>query len=89
MLTAYAKLTRQFSAKSGHRSEDAWTEIDWLPDETKASRLPHSQALWLVEELRARTQDVRYEAVRDEVGEANLPPHGLNNWLVKRTENPT
>jgi hypothetical protein len=84
MLTSYAKLTRQFLAKSEHRSEDSWTDIDWLPDETKASRLPHSQALWLIEELRARTQGVRYEAARDKTGEANLPPYGPDNWIVKR-----
>jgi hypothetical protein len=90
MNPAYAQLVGHFTASTERFvQESAWVGLNWHASEKPATRLPKHEADSLVQELEVREPGPTYEAVRDSTGEANLPPYGLDNWIVKRTGNPT
>jgi hypothetical protein len=89
MALAYGQLVGYFTANPERMLErSGWKEIRWHKTEKKATRLAYSEALSLVKELEARQPGPVYLAVRDENAEDNVPPYGLDNFVVKRIEKP-
>ena len=64
----------------------SWLDSDWVETAREATKLPAPQAQNLAHEFETREPGPTYTTERDENGGANLPPYGLNNFVVRRTK---
>jgi hypothetical protein len=85
--TMYAQLMGKYSFEpEPYVASTAWKDLNWVDAVQKATRLPYAEAVKLSEEITIRQPGHNYVVERDEHGEANLPPYGLDNFVVRREE---
>jgi hypothetical protein len=85
----YAQLVGKFSFNpEKHVASTGWTDLNWVDAPQKATKLSHEHAVRLSEELVIKQPGRQYFVERDQAGEANLPPYGLDNFVVRREETP-
>lgn len=77
----FAKVTVKYQHGKG-----SWKECTWVTNPDEATKLFEAQAIELIEQLRESPPGYSYTYQRDAQGEANRPPHGLNNFVVKRAQ---
>ena len=82
----YAKLQHFFQHATENRFIAAfgWQQCNWVDTAGQASKFPHESALQLADELAKNEPGYRYVVERDDNGTANLPPYGLDNFVVRR-----
>jgi len=84
----YVRETReffQFPSPNSYIQSSGWKECKWVATLQEATKLPYDSAIQLIEELKARSPGHQHVAERDEHSEANVPPYGLDNFVVRRT----
>jgi len=62
-----------------------WRECSWADTTRGATKLSIDEAERLISQLNERQPGSVYVAERDENGEANVPPYGLDNFVVRRS----
>jgi hypothetical protein len=84
----FAKLTGLAHVESGSRFVEAitWTNLTWVETAREASKFSRQQAEQLASELSAREPGPEYTVERDENGESNQPPYGLDNFVVRKAD---
>ena len=82
----FAKLTGLAHVESGNRfiQTITWTNLEWVETTREASKFSPQKADQLVSELDAKEPGPKYTIERDETGESNLPPYGLDNFVVRK-----
>ena len=84
----FAKLNNLATFQTGDRFVESfsWMTCTWVETAREATKLPPQQAEQLVGELETREPGPQYTIERDEHGESNQPPHGLDNFVVRRAD---
>ena len=82
----FAKLTgyAQTPTESRFIAIQMWTQLTWVETALAATKLSPRNAEQLVSELETREPGPEYTIERDENGESNLPPYGLDNFVVRK-----
>jgi hypothetical protein len=80
----FARLTGFYQYPTKHVLHTGWKECTWVETARKATRLSRSQSERLVAELREKQPGPEYRIERDEDGEENLPPYGLDDFVVRK-----
>jgi hypothetical protein len=84
----FAKLTGYYqTVDRGSRFvlSQGWSDCTWVSTAWEATKLSQAQADQLIGELNNRDSGPIYNAERDETGETNQPPYGLDNFVVTKT----
>lgn len=63
-----------------------WKEVTWVPTAREATKLSQQYAERLVGELEDKEPGPIYGIQRDENGESNVAPYGLDNFVVHRIQ---
>jgi hypothetical protein len=88
----FAKLSAFFQMPrpgSVYLFDVGWSEIFWVQAPCNATKLSLRLAELLREELKHRQPQSAYEIQRDENGEKDVPPHGQDNFVIRRAVAPT
>jgi hypothetical protein len=75
----------QTVSEGGFLLTETWTQCNWVSTSREATKLSRNKAEQLVSELERRQSGPKYTIERDENGEANQPPYGLDNFVVQKT----
>jgi hypothetical protein len=83
----FAKLTGLATVRTKSRFLETfvWTQLSWVQTTREATKLSPAEAEQLITELNTREPGPQYTAERDETGESNQPPYGLDNFVVRKT----
>jgi hypothetical protein len=84
----FAKLTGYFQTVDPSQRfilTVGWSECSWVETTREATKLSKQQVDRLVSELKQRIPSSDYTAERDETGETNQPPYGLDNFVVRNS----
>jgi hypothetical protein len=85
----YAQLVGRFSFQSEpYVASTAWKDLNWVDALQKATRLTYEDAVKLSNELLTKQPGRQYIVERDQSGEANIAPYGLDNFVVRREGTP-
>jgi hypothetical protein len=83
----YAQLVGKYSfGPERHVTSTGWTGLNWLVEIQHATSLPYEEAVRLPKELAVKQSGHKYVVERDEHGEANRPPYGLDNFVLRRED---
>jgi hypothetical protein len=83
----FAKLDGYLKTVSdgGFLLSQTWEQCSWVENSRQATKLSHDQAVQLVSELATQQPGPKYTIERDENGETNQPPYGLDNFVVRKS----
>ena len=81
----FAKLTGFYRHSGGYVLSSGWKECAWVDTAREATKFSCPEAERLAAELRDKRPGPAYTIERDENGEQNLPPYGLDNFVVRKT----
>jgi hypothetical protein len=84
----FAKLTGYYqTVDTGSRfvMSQGWSDCTWVATTKEATKFSSEQADRLIGELNNRESGPIYTAERDELGESNHPPYGLDNFVVRKS----
>jgi hypothetical protein len=84
----FAKLTgyAQTLTESRFVAQQMWTQLSWVETAREAEKLSRQGAEKLVGELNEKHPGPEYTIERDENGMNNVPPYGLDNFVVKKMQ---
>jgi len=81
----FAKLTGYYQHPAGYILSSGWKECTWVNTAREATKFSRPEAERLLTELHEKQPGPAYTIERDENGEQNLPPYGLDNFVVRKT----
>jgi hypothetical protein len=81
----FAKLTGFYQHAAGYVLSSGWKECMWVVTTREATKFSRLEAERLVTQLHEKQPGSGYAIERDENGKQNLPPYGLDNFVVRRT----
>lgn len=80
----FAVFTHFYRSSENPYLQEFWTQVRWVENPRQATKLSKLEADRRLEELKQHEATGSYNIERDESGEANLPPYGLDNWVVRK-----
>lgn len=84
ILVMFARLSYQYRTIEGNVGLDS-QDLTWVANLAAATRFSQKEAQWLVAEMNRLHPGETYTLERDQDGEANCPPYGLDNFVVRKT----